>query len=78
MGKLTDAVIHKTNRDEDKTKVYSLREQLQREDAKRLNCDVPASLYKKLQLKVIQEDTSITSLINQFVYDYVYGDKDND
>jgi hypothetical protein len=71
MGKLTDAVQHKHGRDDGKEYLESIKNQLLRADTKRLNCDVPVQLYKKLQIKAIQEDSSITSVINRLVADYV-------
>lgn len=70
MGKLTDAVQQKTNREENQD-LFDIKDALLRGDTKRLNCDVPVSIYKKLQLKVIHEDTSITAVVNQLVADYV-------
>ena len=74
MGKLTDAVQQKTQREENQD-LFDIKDALLRGDTKRLNCDVPASIYKKLQLKVIHEDTSITAVVNQLVADYVYDRK---
>ncbi len=71
MAKLTDAVQHKTARDGDSRELLIAKSNLARFETKRLNCDVPADVYKKLQLKVIQNDTSITFVINQMIMDYV-------
>lgn len=70
MGKLIDAVQQKTSREESQD-LFDIKDALLRGDTKRLNCDVPVSIYKKLQLKVIHEDTSITAVVNQLVADYV-------
>jgi len=74
MGKLTEAMQQKAERE--KPHLVDVKEQLMQGDTKRLNCDVPISVYKKLQLKVIREDTSITAVINQMVYDYVNASDD--
>ena len=71
MGKLTEAVQKKANRSEENLTLLSIRDELLRGDTKRLNCDVPASIYKRLQLKVIQEDTSITAVVNLLISEYV-------
>ena len=73
MGKLVDAVQKKHERDEQRDDLMNVRDQLLRGDTKRLNCDVPVLLYKKLQIKAIQEDTSITAVVNRLVADYVNG-----
>jgi len=56
MGKLTDAVQQKHERDDGREYLDSIKDQLLKGDTKRLNCDVPVDLYKKLQIKAIQED----------------------
>ncbi|MEE2732957.1 MAG: hypothetical protein VYA55_19205 [Pseudomonadota bacterium] len=71
MGKLVDAVQKKHEREEQRDDLANIRDQLLRGDTKRLNCDVPVRLYKKLQIKVIQEDSSITAVVNRLVADYV-------
>lgn len=73
MGKLVDAMQQKHGREEQRDDLVNLRDQLLRGDTKRLNCDVPVSLYKKLQIKAIQEDSSITAVVNRLVADYVNG-----
>lgn len=61
----------KHNREDRHDYLKEVRDQLLRSDTKRLNCDVSAQLYKKLQIKAIQEDSSITSVVNRLVADYV-------
>ena len=70
MGKLIDAVQQKAQR-EGSQDLIAIKDELLRGETKRLNCDVPASIYKKLQLKVVLEDTSITAVINELVLEYV-------
>lgn len=71
MGKLIDAVQQKNRREAGRDDLDDVREQILRGDTKRLNCDVPVYLYKKLQIKAIQEDSSITGVINRLVQEYV-------
>lgn len=71
MGKLIDAVQQKDKREEGREDLESLREQILKGDTKRLNCDVPAHIYKQLQIKAIQEDSNITGVINRLVREYV-------
>ena len=67
----TDAVHQKQDRGDGREYLESIKDQLLRGDTKRLNCDVPVELYKKLKIKAIKEDSSITSVINRLVADYV-------
>jgi hypothetical protein len=71
MGKLTDAVMQKPERPETNDALDQAKKSLLGDDTKRLNCDVPAGVYKKLQLKAIQNDTSISALVNEWVLKYV-------
>lgn len=71
MGKLTEAVRQKNKGAIGREDLESIREQIMRGDTKRLNCDVPVHIYKKLQIKAIQEDSSITSVVNRLVEEYV-------
>ena len=71
MGKLADAVVQKTERTNGHEIGDMMKASLLCEDTKRLNCDVPASIYKKLQLKAIQNDKSISALVNEWVLNYV-------
>lgn len=73
MGKLVDAVSNKENRSIQNNDLLPIKNELIKSVTKRLNCDVPTQLYKQFQLKVIQEDTSITAVVNQLIYDYVDG-----
>jgi len=71
MGKLSDAVQQKNDRDGAREDLISVRDQVLRGDTKRLNCDVPVHVYKKLQIKAIHEDESITSVINRLIEEYL-------
>lgn len=71
MGKLIDAVQQKNSRDDVREDLETVKDRLLRGDTKRLNCDVPVNLYKKLQIKAIQEDMSITAVVNKLVEQYV-------
>ena len=71
MGKLIDTVHQKHGQNDGREYLETIKDQLLRGDTMRLNCDVPVQLYKKLQIKAIQEDSSITSVINRLVADYV-------
>lgn len=71
MGKLTDAIQQKSERSEENLDLFPLKEALATGDTKRLNCDVPAAIYKKFQIKVIEHDSSITETVNQLVLDYL-------
>lgn len=71
MGKLFEEPQHKSKRAAGRDEVDFVREQILSGDTKRLNCDVPVYLYKKLQIKAIEEDSSITAVINRLVEEYV-------
>ena len=71
MAKLADVVQRKAIREGENQDLLIAKSDLARFDTKRLNCDVSADVYKKFQLKVIQDDTSITSVVNQMIMDYV-------
>jgi len=71
MGKLVDAVQKKVSRVDENKELFSAKNELSRFDTKRLNCEIPSDIYKQLQLKVVQNDTSITAVVNQMVRDYV-------
>lgn len=42
-----------------------------REDMQRLNMEIPKSLHKRLKLKAIYEDRTVTDLVLQAVNDYL-------
>ena len=71
MGKLSDAVQQKNDREGGREDLMSVRDQVLKGDTKRLNCDVPVHLYKKLQIKAIHEDESITSVVNRLIEEYL-------
>ncbi|MCG8313155.1 MAG: hypothetical protein MI976_08060 [Pseudomonadales bacterium] len=71
MGQLTDAVRQMHSRGVERADLESIREHVLRSDTKRLNCEVPVQVYKQLQIKAIQEDSSITGIINRLVLEYV-------
>lgn len=71
MGKLTEAIQQKTGRDEENMDLFPTKEALLTEDTKRLNCDVPSSIYKKFQIRTIENDSSITETINQLILEYL-------
>jgi len=71
MGKLADAMQQKQHRKDSYEYLDEVKGQLLRGDTKRLNCDVPVQLYKKLQIKAIQEGSSIARVVNRLVAEYV-------
>ncbi|MFZ5722846.1 MAG: hypothetical protein ACOY33_04200 [Pseudomonadota bacterium] len=42
-----------------------------REDMQRLNMEIPRSLHKRLKLKAIYEERTVTDLVLQAVHDYL-------
>jgi len=70
MGKLIDALQQKSERDSVNPELLDAKNILLREETKRLNCDVPISVYKKLQLKVIRNDTTISAAVNDWLLNY--------
>ncbi len=45
------------------------------EDIKRINVNLPKSVYKKFKAKTNQNEISISSLIRQWVDDYISGEE---
>ena len=43
------------------------------ENTKRLNCDVPSSVYKSFMIHAIEKNSSITALTNQLIADFLAG-----
>lgn len=70
MGSLTKALEQKENAAL-RPEVEAAKEDLLRGYTKRLNCDVPASLYKKLHLMAVHQDTSISTLVNEWIVDLI-------
>jgi hypothetical protein len=70
MGSLTKALEQKEAADL-RPEVSAAKEDLLKGNTKRLNCDVPASLYKKLHLIAVQNETSISALVNVWIADYI-------
>lgn len=70
MGSLTKALEQKEAADL-RPEVAAAKDELLRGNTKRLNCDVPASLYKKLHLIAVQNETSISALVNAWVLNYI-------
>lgn len=46
-------------------------EDVRKEPTKRLNANVPASLYHELQVKAAKEGRKINELVNQWVNEYL-------
>jgi len=46
-------------------------EDVRKEPTKRLNANVPASVYQELQVKTAQEGRKINELVNQWINEYL-------
>lgn len=62
----------KTRRDrEDSQGKTAAIEDVRRQPTKRLNANVPASVYQELQVKCAKEGRKINELVNQWINDYL-------
>lgn len=58
------------NREDSQGKTEAI-ENVRREPTKRLNANVPASVYQELQVKAAQEGRKINELVNQWIDEYL-------
>jgi predicted HicB family RNase H-like nuclease len=58
------------NREDSQGKTAAM-EDVRREPTKRLNANVPASVYIELQVKAAQEGRKINELVNQWIFEYL-------
>jgi predicted HicB family RNase H-like nuclease len=62
----------KTRRDrEDTVGKKAAIDDVRKEPTRRLNANVPASLYQELQIKAAKEGRKINDLVNQWVNEYL-------
>lgn len=62
----------KTRRDrEDSQGKAAAMEDVRKEPIKRLNANVPASIYQELQIKAAQDGRKINDLVNQWILEYL-------
>lgn len=62
----------KTRRDrEDSQGKAAALEDVRKEPIKRLNANVPASTYQKLQIRAAQDGRKINDLVNQWILEYL-------
>ncbi|MGO2136123.1 MAG: hypothetical protein ACTH3S_11915 [Marinobacter sp.] len=62
----------KTRRDrEDNQGKAAALEDVRKEPIKRLNANVPASIYQELQIKAAQDGRKINDLVNQWILEYI-------
>lgn len=62
----------KTRRDrEDSQGKAAAMEDVRKEPIKRLNANVPASIYQELQIKAAQDGRKINDLVNQWILEYI-------
>jgi len=69
MGKLSEAIQIKSG--SSNAELSAIKNDLLKGETKRLNCDVPANIYKKFQQVAIEQDTSITEVVNKLVLEYI-------
>lgn len=58
------------NREDSQGKTAAI-DDVRKEPAKRLNANVPASVYHELQVKAAQEGRKINELVNQWIDEYL-------
>lgn len=58
------------NREDSQGKAEAM-EDVRREPTKRLNANVPASIYQELQVKAAKEGRKINELVNQWIGEYL-------
>lgn len=58
------------DREESQGKAAAI-EDVRKEATKRLNANVPASLYQELQIKAAQDGRKINDLVNQWIREYL-------
>jgi|AntRauTorckE6833_2_1112554.scaffolds.fasta_scaffold196995_1 predicted HicB family RNase H-like nuclease len=58
------------NREDSQGKTAAI-DDVRKEPTKRLNANVPASVYQELQVKAAQEGRKINELVNQWVNEYL-------
>jgi predicted HicB family RNase H-like nuclease len=58
------------NREDSQGKTAAM-EDVRKEHTKRLNANVPASVYQELQVKAAQEGRKINELVNQWIFEYL-------
>tara|TARA_R110002050_G_scaffold259608_2_gene399057 strand:+ start:223 stop:429 length:207 start_codon:yes stop_codon:yes gene_type:complete len=58
------------NREDSQGKTAAI-DDVRKEPTKRLNANVPASLYQELQVKAAKEGRKINELVNQWVNEYL-------
>ena len=58
------------NREDSQGKTAAI-DDVRKEPTKRLNANVPASLYQELQVKAAKEGRKINDLVNQWVDEYL-------
>jgi predicted HicB family RNase H-like nuclease len=58
------------NREDSHGKTAAM-EDVRKEPTKRLNANVPASVYQELQVKSAQEGRKINELVNQWIFEYL-------
>jgi len=58
------------NREDSQGKVAAM-DDVRKEPTKRLNANIPASIYQELQIKAAQEGRKINELVNQWISEYL-------
>jgi len=58
------------NREDSQGKTAAM-EDVRKESVKRLNANVPASIYQELQVKAATEGRKINELVNQWINEYL-------
>lgn len=67
---LKDAVKAKKKRGNTKQKDAAIAD-VTKESIKRLNVNVPSSVYQKFKVKAAVQDTDMSAIVNQWILDYL-------